>query len=131
MFKGLRESFPQYWTGIYVRFLSICLVYGALVHCGNIFSLGDFSWLETPFHWRLMDIILLLFDVITAIGLWLQSFLGMIAFVLGIILLQIIPYSLFAQYFIINPEDLDTLNSLVGTEIILVFILVILMVAKK
>ena len=131
MYKGLQTSFPQYWTGIYLRFLSICLVYGALVHCSNILSLGDVSWLETPLHWRLMDVILLIFDIITAISLWLPSFAGVIAFILGIILLQIIPYTLFSQYFIINPEEIETLNGLVGTEIILMVILVILMVAKK
>ena len=131
MYKGLQTSFPQYWTGIYLRFLSICLVYGALVHCSNILSLGDVSWLETPLHWRLMDVILLIFDIITAISLWLPSFAGVIAFILGIILLQIIPYTLFSQYFIINPEEIETLNGLVGTEIILMVILVILIVAKK
>ncbi len=100
MFNDLEESFPQYWTGIFLRFLSICLIYGALVHCSNILSLGDVSWLETPLLWRVMDIILLIFDVIIAIGLWFYSFSGMIAFFVGIILLQIIPYTLFSQYFI-------------------------------
>ncbi|MDJ0659258.1 MAG: hypothetical protein QNJ42_07165 [Crocosphaera sp.] len=131
MYKGLQTSFPQYWTGIYLRFLSICLVYGALVHCSNILSLGDVSWLETPLHWRLMDVILLIFDIITAISLWLQSLAGVIAFILGMILLQIIPYTLFSQYFILNPEDIETLNGLLDTEIILIVILVILMVTKK
>ncbi|MDJ0600561.1 MAG: hypothetical protein QNJ37_17170 [Crocosphaera sp.] len=131
MFQGLQKSFPQYWTGIYLRFLSICLVYGALVHCANILSLGDVSWLETPLHWRLMDIILFIFNVITAITLWFQSFYGIIAFIIGIIFLQVIPYTLLRQYFLINPEDIETLNGLVGTEILLITILIILIVAKK
>ncbi len=131
MFKGLQSSFPQYWTGIYLRFLSICLLYGALVHCSNILSLGGVSWLETPLHWRVMDIILLIFDIITAISLWCQSFLGIMAFLVGMILLQIIPYTLFAQSFIIKPEDIETLRGLVGTEFLLMTILIILIVAKK
>ena len=131
MFNDLQESFPQYWTGIFLRFLSICLVYGALVHCSNILSLGDVSWLETPLHWRLMDIILLIFDVIIAISLWVYSFSGIIAFFVAIILLQIIPYTLFRQSFITKPEDLETLNGLVGSEIFLMTILIILIVAKK
>lgn len=131
MFKSLQGSFPQYWTGIYVRFLSICLVYGALVHISNILSLGDVSWLDTPFHWRLMDIILLIFDIITSVSLWLQSFYGIIAFIIGIFVLQILPYTLFRQHFIVNPEDIEILNGLVGTEILLISLLVILIIAKK
>ena len=133
MFDNLKKSFPQYWTGIFLRFLSICLVYGALVHCSNILSVGegDVSWSETPLLWRLMDFILLIFDVITAISLWLRPFYGMIAFFVGIICLQIIPYTLFAQYFIAKPEDIETLNGLVGTEILLMTILIILIFAKK
>ncbi len=131
MFNDLQESFPQYWTGIFLRFLSICLVYGALVHCSNILSLGDVSWVETPLHWRLMDIILLIFDVIIAISFWVHSFSGIIAFFVGIILLQIIPYTLFRQSFITKPEDIEILNGLVGTEILLMMILIILIVAKK
>ncbi|MDJ0579813.1 hypothetical protein [Crocosphaera sp.] len=131
MFNDLEESFPQYWTGIFLRFLSICLVYGALVHCSNILSLGDVSWLETPLLWRVMDIILLIFDVIIAISLWFHSFSGIITFFFCIILLQIIPYTLFRQYFITKPEDIETLNGLVGTEIVLMTMLIMLIVAKK
>lgn len=61
MFQGLQRSFPHYWTGIYLRFLSIGLVY----------------------------------------------------------------------YFIVNPEDIETLNGLGETEILLVSLLVILIIAKK
>ncbi|EAZ92602.1 hypothetical protein [Crocosphaera chwakensis] len=133
MFQGLQKSFPQYWTGIYVRFLSICLVYGALVHCTNILGLGNVSWLDTPFHWRLMDIILLIFDVITSVNLWLQSFYGIIALiiVIGIFVLQILPYTVFRQFFIVNPEDIEILKGLIGTEIVLISLLVILIIARK
>ena len=78
-----------------------------------------------------MDIILLIFDIITAISLWWQSFFGIMAFLVGMILLQIIPYTLFAQSFIIKPEDIETLRGLVGTELLLMTILIILIVAKK
>ena len=131
MFDDLQKSFPQYWTGIFLRFLSIYLVYGALVHCSNILSNGDVSWWETPLHWRIMDIILLIFDVIIAFSLWFYSFSGIIAFFVGIILLQIIPYTLFRQYFITKPEDIETLNGLVGTEILLMTVLIILIVTRK
>jgi hypothetical protein len=47
--------------------------------------------METPVHWRVMDIILLLFNAIVAIGLWVRVPWAVVAFVLGIIALQIIP----------------------------------------
>ncbi|CCQ63480.1 hypothetical protein CWATWH0401_3780 [Crocosphaera watsonii WH 0401] len=78
-----------------------------------------------------MDIILLIFDVIIAISLWFYSFSGIIAFFVGIILLQIIPYTLFRQYFITKPEDIETSNGLVGTEILLMTVLIILIVTRK
>ena len=128
---GSQSSFPQYWTRIYLRFLSICLIYGAVVHLGNIFGFGGVLWLATPFHWRLMDIILLIFDVIIAINLWYPSFQSVIAFLVGIFTLQIIPYTVFQQFFISKPEDINTLTGLLGTEVILIIILVILIFAKK
>ncbi|MGK7941909.1 MAG: hypothetical protein AB4062_17500 [Crocosphaera sp.] len=131
MLTGLISSFPQYWTRIYLRFLSICLIYGALVHLSNIFGLGEVPWLETPFHWRLMDIILLIFDILLAIGLWSPYFKAVIAFFVGIFTLQIIPYTVFRQFFISSPEDVNTLNGLLGTEFILITILIILIIAKK
>ncbi|MGB5596053.1 MAG: hypothetical protein WBM62_18745 [Crocosphaera sp.] len=111
--------------------MSICLLYSALVHLGNIFSLGEVTWLETPLHWRLMDIILLIFDVIVFVSLWVKPFNGIIAFIVGIFLLQIVPYTIFRQYFILKPEDGDTLNSLIATEISLITILIVLIIAKK
>ena len=55
----------------------------------------------------------------------------MITFFVGIILLPIIPYTLFSQYFITKPEDIETLNGLVGTEIVLMTVLIILIIFKK
>ena len=131
MFESLQNSVTQYWTGIYLRFLSLCLLYGAFVHLGNIFGLGEVPWLETPIYWRLMDIILLVFNAIVSVSLWLKTVGGMIAFTVGIIFLQIIPYTLFRQFFIVNPQDGNTLNGLIGTEIILIILLAILIISKK
>lgn len=131
MFESLQNSVTQYWTGIYLRFLSLCLLYGAFIHLGNIFGLGEVPWLETPIYWRLMDIILLVFNVIVSVSLWLKTIGGMIAFTVGIVLFQIIPYTLFRQFFIVNPQDGNTLNGLIGTEITLIILLAILIISKK
>lgn len=131
MFESLQNAVAQDWTGIYLRFLSLCLLYGAFIHLGNIFGLGEVPWLETPIYWRLMDIILLVFNAIVSVSLWLKTVGGMIAFTVGLIFLQIIPYTLFRQFFIVNPQDGNTLNGLIGTEIILIILLAILIISKK
>lgn len=130
-FNYLQQSLFQPWLSIYLKFLSICLFYGALVHLGNILGFAAQPWSEMPIHWQLMDIILLLFNLLVSIGLWFRRVEGVIAFILGIISLQIIPYTIFRQYFIQTPEDVITLNSLMTIELILITIFVVLIMIKK
>ena len=49
----------------------------------------------------------------------------------GILLLQILPYTLLRKHFIIKPEDAQILNGLLGTEILLLSILILLLWFKK
>lgn len=49
----------------------------------------------------------------------------------GILLLQIVPYTLFRSYFILKAEDGQVLNGLLGTEILLLGILILLLLLKK
>ena len=116
------------WTGIYLRFLALVLFYGALMHVGNIVGWSGRPWLETPLLWRVMDGVLLTFDLIVGVGLWLKQPWSPIALVVGLIALQGIPYTLFRQYFVETPEQAATLNSLLGTEAILLAILLGLLV---
>ncbi|MEM8780054.1 MAG: hypothetical protein AAGF26_14505 [Cyanobacteria bacterium P01_G01_bin.49] len=127
----LKDSVSQTWIGFYLRFLSICLLYGALVHIGNIIGLGEIPWAKTPVYWQLMDVILLIFDLVISVSLWLKTFWSIIAFTIGILILQILPYTLFRQYFVISPEDARNLTGLIGTEIVLIIILITLIIAKK
>ncbi len=131
MIKMLTEAASQTWTGIYLRIVSIALLYGGLVHIVNITCLGVTPWNETPTHWRVMDILLLIFDLVVSVGLWLKKTEAIIAFFVGIIVFQIIPYTLFRQYFITVPEDVKTLNGLLLTELVLMIILLVLVVLKK
>ena len=45
---GSREAISRPLTGIYLRFLSILLLYGALVHVSNFLGWGNRPWMETP-----------------------------------------------------------------------------------
>ncbi len=131
MMKTLNNSVSRTWTIIYLRLLAFILLYGGLIHVGNILGFGEIPWQETPIHWQIMDIVLLIFDLTTSIGLWFKKTEAIIAFLMGIMLLQIVPYTIFRQYFITVPQDNVTLNGLIITELILIIILVTLIVLKK
>ena len=69
-----------------------------------------------------MDITLLLFDVTAAIALW-RRLVWSVWFVFGgIVLLQFVPYTLLRSHFVLKPEDAQTLNGLLGTEVLLLAI---------
>ena len=129
--KYLLSALQQPWTAIYTKVIAIALLYGATVHVGNILGLTGTPWLDTPLLWRLLDLILLIFDLVTAIALW-RGFAWSIWLLFGgIFLLQILPYTLLRSHFILKPEDTQVLNSLLGTEILLLGVLVLLLWLRK
>ena len=127
----IEQSLKKTWTGWYVRFLAVLLAYGALMHIGNILGWSGRTWIETPIHWRVMDVVLLGFNVVVGVGLWLRAPWAVVAFALGILAFQLIPYTIFRQYFGETPEQLSTLNGLVVTWIVLLAVLALLVVPKR
>ena len=123
----LFSALEQPWTAVYTKVIAIALIYGATVHIGNMFGLTGTSWLSTPLLWRSMDILLLIFDVVTAIALWCGFVWSIWLLFSGILLLQIVPYTLFRSLFILQPEDGRILNSLLGTEFLLLSIFIVLL----
>ncbi|MEM9163985.1 MAG: hypothetical protein AAGC54_13070 [Cyanobacteria bacterium P01_F01_bin.4] len=119
------------WTGLYLRIVACILAYGALMHIGNMLGWSGTPWLQTPLHWRIMDGVLLAFNAIAAVGLWRRRPWAIILLIGGIVTLQLIPYTLFRPYFIETPAQAQTLNGLIGTELLLLFALVGLLIAKK
>ena len=127
----LEQALGGAWTGIYVRILAGILAYGALVHVGNIAGLSGRPWIETPIVWRVMDIVLLIFNIVVGVALWLRIPWGVVAFVVGIVGLQLIPYTLFRGHFVESPEQAQTLNGLIGTHLVLLAVLACLIVLRK
>lgn len=119
------------WTATYTKIVAVILSYGATIHIGNIFSLTGTAWLATPLLWRVMDVLLLIFNIITAVALWrgLTWSIGLLFG--GIISLQIIPYTFWRSRFVFKLEDGEILNGLLGTEILLLSILCLLLWFKK
>ena len=129
--KFLKSAIEQPWMAIYTKVVAIALLYGATVHISNMLGLTGTPWLATPLLWRGMDVLLLIFDLVTAIALWRGLFWSIWLLFAGITLLQIIPYTLWRSYFVLNPEDAQILNGLLGTEILLLSILLLLIWLKK
>ena len=129
--KFLKSAIEQPWMAIYTKVVAIALLYGATVHISNMLGLTGTPWLATPLLWRGMDVLLLIFDLVTAIALWRGLVWSIWLLFAGITLLQIIPYTLWRSYFVLNPEDARILNGLLGTEILLLSIPFFLLWLKK
>ncbi|NES80969.1 MAG: hypothetical protein F6K10_05940 [Moorea sp. SIO2B7] len=127
----IRVALQQPWTSIYAKLLAIVLLYGATVHIGNMAGLTGTPWLSTPLLWRGMDVTLLFFNLVAAISLW-RGLLWSVWFVFGgIALLQFVPYTLLRSQFVLKPEDAQTLNGLLGTEVLLLAIFAMLIWLRK
>lgn len=125
------SPFQNRWTRRYAKCLALILLYGAVMHIGNILGWTGTPWLDTPPLWRGMDIVLLIFNGITAITLWRGLPWSVPLTFGGILLLQFIPYTLGRSHFITNPEDIQTLNGLLGTEAFLLALFALLLWRQK
>lgn len=126
-----RNAMQQPWTALYAKLVALILGYGAIVHISNMAGLSGTPWLATPLLWRVMDVTLLIFDLVTAVSLWIGVAWSAWLLFGGMILLQFIPYTVLRSHFILQPEDAQTLNGLLGTEGILLAIFALLLWLKK
>ena len=130
-FLDIPAALAQPWTRLYVRILAVVLVFGGTVHVGNMLGMNGIPWNESQLHLRVMDVVLLVFNVVVGLGLWLRRPWAVVAFAAGIVAFQIIPYTLFRQYFMQRPEDAGTLVGLVLTVSLLLGVLLFLILVKK
>ncbi len=111
-------------TLVLVRCIAVVLAFGASVHVANILGYGERPWAQMPAIWRVMDVVLLIFNLVVGIGLWLKTPWAVIAFVAGVVALQLVPYTLFRSHFIETPEHASTLNGMVIFWIIVLAVLI-------
>ncbi|MGF1461482.1 MAG: hypothetical protein ACFBSG_20950 [Leptolyngbyaceae cyanobacterium] len=131
MQETLRLALQQPLTAAYTKFIALILLYGASVHLGNMAGLAGLPWLSTPLLWRGLDVALLIFNVTAAIALW-RGWAWSVWFVVGgIVLLQVVPYTLLRSQFVLKPEDAQTLNGLLATEAVLLGVLALLLWLRK
>jgi len=129
--ESFQIALQQRFTGIYSKVVALVLLYGATVHISNIAGLTGTPWMSTPLLWRGLDIVLLIFDIVSAIALWQGLAWSVLLVFSGIILFQFVPYTLFRSQFILKPEDAHILNGLLGTEALLLGVFALLLLLRK
>lgn len=117
-------------TTAYVWLLACILLFGAHVHIANMLGWNGRPWPEFPLLWRLMDVLLLLFDVVVAFGLIYRKPQAVLAFFAGMLLLQVVPFTVFRQHFVATAADARLLDSLLTAEILIMLVLLILLVLQ-
>lgn len=117
-------------TTAYVWLLACLLLFASHVHIANMLGWNGRPWLELPRLWQTMDVLLLGFDLIVAMGLIYRKAWAVVALFTGILILQIIPFTIFCSYFVAGPADGNLLNTLLGTEIVLLLVLLLLIVLQ-
>ena len=130
MMTDLKQTAERSWMGIYLRVLALVMAYGALVHGANLLGFGEMPWHEMPLSWQVGDGVYALVDTMTAIGLWLRTAWGLVGF-LGAIASQFLIYTAFIDAFAFTLEQRQTVYGLLGTEALLVLVLVIVWLIKK
>ena len=87
--------------------------------------------MDTPLQWQVMDILLLLFDLVVAVGVWLKKPCAAVAFPLGLWRLQFLPYTVWQSQFVQTPADTEVSNGLLGTKAIAIALLVLAVGLKR
>lgn len=113
-----------------VWLLACLLLFVSHVHIANLLGWNGRPWVDFPFLWKVMDVLLLVFEVVVAIGLIYRKTMAVLAFFAGILLLQVIPFTVFRSHFVTKPADENMLNSLLGTEICLMLVLLVLIIVQ-
>ncbi len=110
-------ALTKWVTAIFAWLIALMLGSGALVHVFNILGKGGKPWSEFSLLMRVMDVVLLAFNLAVMIGLALLKPWAVFLLFAGIVCLQIIPYTIFRSHFVSQPEDHRTLNGLIATEV--------------
>lgn len=124
----IEQALQSTVTIVVVRALAFILGFGALVHVGNVAGLNGQQWASTPLLWRVMDIVLLFFNGVIGVGLWLKQPWAIMGFVAGIVAFQLVPYTVFRQHFIQTAEHAATLNGMVIFWIVVLAVLAFVVV---
>ncbi|ACK69233.1 hypothetical protein PCC7424_0777 [Gloeothece citriformis PCC 7424] len=124
------ESTHKPWMAVYLKILALFYLYGAAVHCANVFGFGELAWVDMPFSWKFGDISYGILDILAFIGLWLKSRWGLGIFGL-IVISQLVLYVGFPQWFVLDREDQQDLWNLVMFHLVTLFIFFGLLLSKN
>ena len=112
----IEAAFTKWITSVFGWLIALVLANGAAVHVGNMLGYGKMPWREFPIAWKVMDVLLLAFNLTVIAGLAMRQPWGVYVLYAGILTLQFIPYTVFRSHFALEPGDAVTLNQLLVTE---------------
>lgn len=130
MVNQIIESSHKPWMGVYLKILALLYLYGAAVHCANIFGFGEMAWPEMPLSWKIGNISYGILSLIAFVGLWIKSRWGIASFLL-IVVSQLVLYIGFPKWFILDQEDQQDLSILVIFNLVSLIIFVGLVLFSK
>ena len=130
MFDLIFKAGEKRWMGIYLRILSLFYLYGCIVHCANLLSFGEVSFVQEPLSWQIADISYGVLDAIAVIGLWLKKPWGIACLFLAAIS-QLVLYVGFPQWFAFNQEQRNLLWDMVIFHCITLSVFFLLLFVEK
>ena len=115
----VNTALTKWMTSIFGWVVALILANGAVVHVLNMLGKGKMPWRQFPRLWQVMDVVLLVFNLVVIFGLVFRFSWSIYVLFVGLVLLQILPYTLLRSQFVTSPNDHKTLNGLIVTELVL------------
>ncbi len=103
--KWIQDGIAHRRVAIYLKVIAILMFLSALSHLGSILGIIGGNWVDKPWLFQVADLLLLPISLILAWGLWRTMFWALIVWFIAVILLQVIPFLFFGEYFASSTEE--------------------------
>lgn len=124
---GLEDS----WIAVFLKCLAVLLFLGGASHLASIGGLIGGAWTAKPLHFQIADSILFVFDLTVGWGLWRKKLWAVFAWIAGVLLLQVIPFTLFMDFFATNAAHRQTLWAMLAIHAVTIGVFVLLLLRRK
>ena len=129
--ERIRIGLKDPWLVVYLRVLAVFLVLGAMVHLGSILGVGGTPWMTRPIQFRIADPLLLAFNLVVGWGLWRKSLWAVVAWIVGVVFLQLLPITFFMDAFASDAAHRRALQGLLATNVVVLGIFFLLLFRKR
>jgi hypothetical protein len=129
--KWIQDGIAHPRVAIYLRVIAVLMLLSALSHLGSIMGIIGGSWVDKPWLFRIADLLLLPINLLLAWGLWRTMFWAVVAWLIAVVLFQVVPFLFFSKFFASGPSEQTMHYGQVGFHAILLGILLLLLPRKK